>query len=285
MLEWVAQGSAVLLDGRQRFDVASARWTTLPHGITADELSPSGDRLVHVEREAHTFQVTAWDEAPSVEKWLKIPQLISPQSFDDEEEEPYVSSWASWLDEEHLMVVQRGDMARLGCQVYDVAKRSWGAAGCPPMTMSELAAILAGPAGRLAVVSSGEGHPDINLVTWSASGGFIAPQVAMRVELYPVEQVSLSFSNDPERVWLLSPCALDLEGGCRNSPELAADAPQKLHVWSEREGMKRLREDVATGAVYDARHDRFAWRHEGELCVGDPARGEVSCAKILPLEE
>jgi hypothetical protein len=171
----------------------------------------------------------------------------------------------SWLADDRLLVVQREDLHVYTCATVRVGVAALTPVPCPKGQMHQLYGVVPGPGDLLAVQSSGEGHPAVDLIRWTPLA-----QEAVRtpnIDLYPYGPAHPSFAEG--RLWLHTPCDLREPRGCPNDG-IGGRAPTFVFtVQPDTDAPVLHREGVPAGLAYDAVHDRFGWAEGEQWCVGD----------------
>lgn len=286
-LVWLGDGHRIRVGG-QVYDRATQRWLSLPAGWTRAQVSPNGARAVHVVSNDGlpipdaTVEIRTLGEDATTS--IQVPHFLDLEKVgaDIEKAELFATMSAYWLDDAHLLLVDATYMAYQECRVLRLMDQTLiePEAGCPESDFAEFYAFDRGPDHQLAVYSSGEGHPGVNVVRWTPKAQTAVPLPPM--DLYPFGPLRVVFGAEPGPIWLQTPCDLRVERGCMAVNERDEPSPEFVFRWEpgQAEAWQVVHEGVVPGAVFDAVSQQFAWVANGELCVGKGFGAEAACVAV-----
>jgi hypothetical protein len=286
-LVWSADGAALLVGDRWRFEPSSGRFVPLAGrgGERRPVPSLDGRAVFWLGRGSYRLervgaQPAAAPPASSAAS-APIPRFLpdDPQSaFPDLD----LRQAAFWLDAGRVYLSQQSLGLGLACRVLDVVTGVWSEppGGCVRGDGFPISAFTPGSGGRLAVLAEIEGHPELRLLRYDPAAGE-APLPAPRFDLYPAGPAAASFGPG-ERIDFASPCDL-----ARTAPPPCAGAegaPWRVWTWTPAGG-RALRQafgpagPAAGGFVWSAASGRAAWLAGGRLCIG-PGPAAARCAAL-----
>ena len=275
------------MGGRFILDSGSGRYQKLPYSGQVLDFSP-GSRSVVVQR-ASTF-LTGPIQGP-LGKPVEIPILLK--------NEDKLKGWSLemirsntliiWLSENRLLLLQRDHLGIHGaCRIYDVGKQRWlkPPGGCPDGSYNKINGFERGPDNLLAVYSSGEGHPAVNMVAYTPEG--IEKKLKVpEFDLYPSGPLTVSFYADRSRLFFLTTCHLGKKRPCVKGDGTFHEFtdPWRLYAWHSKENATKLvHAGLPVQAIYSARKNLLAWPGPGKVCISAlPDLKQARCHPVLPL--
>lgn len=247
-LDFLPDGSGLLVDRRLVWHPATGRWEALPEPLPEGVvLSPDGRRQAAVVRGA--LQVGP----------LKGPVRRLPLPPAPAQDRALV--W--WEDARTLAVLQQEPVGleppRCASLAVDTLA-GWRTRPCPPATFHLVDSVEAGPGGLLAVVSAGEGHPALLVL----AGG----RPLLELVRYPGGEAVAHLGGAGALV--TTTCVLE-----RKAPppcEVADDAPAGTYLLRPGHPPQRLPKAWPEGARADPRGPGLAWPEPGRVCLETPGR-------------
>jgi len=281
----VAGGDRLLVDERWLLTPATGSFTALPY-LPPGKPDPTPPTLAV---DASGTRVALFDG-----KSLRTGPLKGPlgprvrlprwpkRAASEEEAEP-ARDVPFWASERHVVVRHARDYPDEGearCQKLDVDTRQWSSAPCPEGELPTLWEIDPGPGNWVALLSSGEGHPNVAFAHYDLQKGQ-RPAPGPKLDLYPSGPIEASFSKDGARILLATPCPLAErpERPCEDVPD---DAPWRLYAWSiPQRALALVRAGLPADVTPSPKGDTLAWPEPRRVCVAPLAEpGKPSCFPV-----
>ncbi len=283
-LSWVASG--LLVNGRTIVDPTTGTIEArLPKYTMPGALGPDARRTVEtVSQQASDVVVVRRTDGLELRR-IEVPPFVTADGIDAERLALIRRTNAHWWSANELLVVQDlyPHASEADCRVLSLDDEAWiEPTSCPQGGMSSLASVRRGPAELVELVSSGEGHPAVDVVAWSPTTG---PQRDVGVpafDLYPFGPLYVRFTEDPQTLLLETPCDLREQRPCFTKVNERDDQSVFLFRWRHGEGLQLLQRDLPPGATYAPLHDRWAWPTADGIAIGDPEGDHRCIARSWP---
>jgi hypothetical protein len=248
--EWLLDGTGILLPG-WLFLAQSGTFVDLP---MKQYYTPATEgRVVAADIDpARDARFTLYGQAGPGE-WVSLPGTTGP------------ANWSfAWVD--NSIYVHRVNEETGEATCYQIRGAQITSPECLVGGMITLSGLRAAPGGKIIVSSYGEGHPAVDLVTWT--GGASEPVPMPWQDLYPFGPVQM-FPRADGSFDIHTPCVLGPPRPCEG-PEGGdtSDLPMRHYRWTP--GQEPLLLTTGSKALrpQDPTSDRSAWVKGGKLCLG-----------------
>lgn len=254
-VEWLGNGE-IAVDSEWILDPSSGKFKATmacpPRSTCAK--APSGNLRaalqdsITVKAGPMDSEVAALTDIPL---WVTIPE-------DADEPDKYelinIETAMAWVGNETLFVNQRNrDTAEVKCRTLDANSGTWSdfEDHCIEPTGSSLASIDSGPNGLLAVYSSSEGTPFVQIYRRDPETG-LADLELHAMNLYQ-GSLRVHFLKDAKQIALSSPCDLTTGGDTQPCGAATEKPASSLYSWSlsPSEPPQSLDRDIPTDAAID----------------------------------
>lgn len=264
-IEWLPDGTAVLVDDRMLLSVTDGRVQALPleNGLSLPAFSSRPTRLAVVVKGA------LWVGKPM----SPFPEQSWSLPFAGRDDH---RATVGWLDAQRLLIVDvRPSAAADLCYTFDIATGRAARSPCLDAEFAHVARLEAVAPGWFAVNSGGEGSESLGFVRYPPLDG------EKRSSLPPIPLLHAdavrATARDGGTIALVTACPLAWPP--HEACDVQSRAPWRLYALALRaEAAPRLvRDDLPPGAVPEPNGPRFAWPSGHDICIGVPGSAKPRC--------
>lgn len=252
--------------------------TTLGEPSFGVALNVGHRRRAGVRYEAGREWIELHDLSGNLVKNIEVPVFVEAPDLDAERVGMLRATSVYWWTGRDLLVVQDllPSEAYISCRMLDVETSTWGdLTSCPEGDMIDLYDVQRGPSDLVALSASGEGHPAVTVVHWAPNTGPQRPSKFPSFDLYPFGPMSVQFTDDPEVLFIETPCDLRVDRGCQQKVSEDEDHSVFLFRWRE-DGLSLERSGLPPGATFQPGTGTWAWPTTKGVAIGDPD-GDFDC--------